>query len=102
MICPTCKVEITLVPDVGSYRYLREGEIPTFCPNCYTYLSYLSGEEEPITDDYETLVYKSRHIYVSQVKGPWFSLGFHLDFHKPLIDIHFIWWIITIGKLYFL
>lgn len=29
---------------------------------------------------------------------PWFSLGFHIDVEKKYIDIHFIWWIITIGR----
>lgn len=34
------------------------------------------------------------------VRGPWFSIGFHIDFQKRYVDIHFIWWIITFGKDY--
>lgn len=35
------------------------------------------------------------------VRGPWFSMGFHIDFHKRYIDLHLIWWIITIGSDYY-
>jgi hypothetical protein len=39
-------------------------------------------------------------ITVSTVKGPWLSLGFHIDFKRLYVDLHFIWWIITIGSDY--
>lgn len=39
-------------------------------------------------------------INIETVKGPWVSLGVHLDFQAPKIDIHFGWWIISIGWLY--
>lgn len=29
---------------------------------------------------------------------PWFSLGFHIDIQKKYIDLHILWWIITIGR----
>lgn len=38
---------------------------------------------------------------VSTIKGPWFSLGFHVDLQKRYIDLHILWWIITIGKDYY-
>lgn len=34
------------------------------------------------------------------VKGPWVSFGIHVDFQRWFIDIHLIWWIITIGNSY--
>lgn len=34
------------------------------------------------------------------VRGPWVSLGIHVDFQRWFINIHFIWWIITIGNSY--
>lgn len=39
-------------------------------------------------------------VFVETIAGPWFSLGFHIDFQAPKIDIHFIWWILSIGWLY--
>jgi len=41
-----------------------------------------------------------RWLLIDQVGGPWISLGFHIDFSRPYLDIHFIWWIITIGNYY--
>ena len=41
-----------------------------------------------------------RYFSVDTVAGPWFSLGFHVDFQHRYIDLHFIWWIITIGSSY--
>ena len=35
------------------------------------------------------------------IKGPWFSLGFHIDFQRRYIDLHVIWWIVTIGQDYY-
>jgi hypothetical protein len=35
-----------------------------------------------------------------QEKGPWVSLGIHLDFQRWFVDIHFGWWIITVGYDY--
>lgn len=32
------------------------------------------------------------------VPGWWVSLGLHLDFKHARLDIHFLWWIITIGN----
>lgn len=37
---------------------------------------------------------------IHTIRGPWFSLGFHVDFQAPCVDIHFIWWIVTIGRSY--
>lgn len=34
---------------------------------------------------------------IESVKGPWFSLGFHVDLQRLYIDLHILWWIITIG-----
>lgn len=39
-------------------------------------------------------------LIIDTIAGPWFSLGFHIDLKRPYIDIHFIWWIITIGNYY--
>jgi len=39
-------------------------------------------------------------LFVDTVRGPWFSVGVHLDFQAPKIDIHFWWWIISVGWLY--
>ena len=38
---------------------------------------------------------------IETIRGPWFSLGVHIDFQKRYIDLHFVWWIITIGKDYY-
>ena len=40
-------------------------------------------------------------ISYSTIKGPWFSLGFHIDFQRRYIDLHICWWIITIGTDYY-
>ncbi len=40
-------------------------------------------------------------IKYEMVKGPWFSMGFHIDFSKRYIDLHLLWWIITIGSDYY-
>ncbi len=40
-------------------------------------------------------------VRVDVIAGPWFSLGFHIDFQKCYVDIHVVWWIITIGSDYF-
>lgn len=37
---------------------------------------------------------------IETVRGPWFSLGVHVDFQKRYIDLHIIWWIVTIGQDY--
>ncbi len=39
-------------------------------------------------------------IKIETVKGPWFSLGFHIDFQKGYVDLHIVWWIVTIGRDY--
>ena len=38
---------------------------------------------------------------VTEVRGPWFSLGIHVDVQRWFIEIHFIWWIVTIGRDYY-
>lgn len=43
---------------------------------------------------------KFKWLLIDTIAGPWFSLGFHIDFQRPYLDIHFIWWIITIGNYY--
>lgn len=40
-------------------------------------------------------------IKIDEIRGPWFSLGLHIDLQKRYIDIHFIWWVITIGNDYY-
>ncbi len=40
-------------------------------------------------------------IKVDTIRGPWFSFGFHFDLQRRYIDIHFIWWIITVGQDYY-
>ena len=30
--------------------------------------------------------------------GRYFSLGVHLDFYKPYLDLHFAWFIVSVGK----
>lgn len=37
---------------------------------------------------------------IDTIRGPWFSLGVHFDFQRPCVDIHFVWWIIIVGKNY--
>lgn len=37
---------------------------------------------------------------IETVRGPWVSMGIHIDFQRWYIDIHFIWWIITVGEDY--
>lgn len=41
-----------------------------------------------------------RWLVIDTIAGPWFSLGLHIDFQRPYLDIHFIWWVFTIGKPY--
>lgn len=36
-------------------------------------------------------------VHVDETRGAWFSLGMHADIKHRSIDVHFIWWIITIG-----
>lgn len=42
-----------------------------------------------------------KNLHIETVRGPWFSLGIHVDFQHKHIDLHFVWWIVTIGKGYF-
>lgn len=42
----------------------------------------------------------TKMIKVQTVKGPWLSLGIHVDFQRPHVDLHILWWIITIGRDY--
>jgi hypothetical protein len=37
-------------------------------------------------------------VRIDAIIGPWFSLGFHIDFQHRHVDLHVIWWIITIGN----
>lgn len=39
-------------------------------------------------------------ISIQEIKGPWISIGVHIDFQRPHIHIHFLWWIVTIGHDY--
>lgn len=41
-------------------------------------------------------------IRITAERGPWFSLGFHVDFQRWYVDLHVWWWIITIGKDYYM
>jgi len=45
-------------------------------------------------------VLELRWLIIDTVAGPWFSLGFHIDFKRPYLDLHLMWWIITIGNYY--
>lgn len=38
---------------------------------------------------------------VVMVKGPWVSFGVHIDFQKWYIDLHLLWWIVTLGNDYY-
>ena len=29
--------------------------------------------------------------------GRYFSLGIHVDFYKPYVDLHFLWFILSVG-----
>jgi len=40
--------------------------------------------------------------HIENCIGPWLSLGFHIDFKNLYADIHFLWWIISFGNLYWL
>lgn len=35
---------------------------------------------------------------IRTIRGPWFSLGVHVDFKHRHVDIHFIWWVIVVGN----
>jgi hypothetical protein len=37
--------------------------------------------------------------YITTTRGPWFSFGIHVDFKHKYIDVHFIWWIVTVGDV---
>lgn len=56
----------------------------------------LSIDVRPMSDYPNRLKFK--WLLIDTIAGPWFSLGFHIDFQRPCLDIHFIWWIITIGS----
>lgn len=45
-------------------------------------------------------VFERIPIKSTMVKGPWVSLGFHIDFQRWYVDLHVIWWIITVGTDY--
>ena len=32
------------------------------------------------------------------IRGPWVSLGIHLDFLHKHIDVHLLWWVFVIGN----
>jgi len=38
---------------------------------------------------------------VETVRGPWLSLGIHADFQRRYVDLHILWWIITVGRDYY-
>lgn len=40
-------------------------------------------------------------VRVDKIKGPWFSFGFHIDLQRHYVDLHVLWWIITIGRDYY-
>ena len=40
----------------------------------------------------------TNHILVRTIRGPWFSVGLHVDYTHRHIDIHFWWWVIVIGN----
>lgn len=35
---------------------------------------------------------------VQVYRGPYFSLGLHIDFRKPYMDVHFWWVIASVGR----
>lgn len=35
---------------------------------------------------------------INTIKGPWMSLGIHIDFKHRHVDLHIIWWVIVIGN----
>ena len=41
-------------------------------------------------------------IHIEKCIGPWFSLGLHIDLRNLYFDVHFFWWIVSIGNLYWM
>lgn len=41
---------------------------------------------------------KESSMKIRTIRGPWFSLGVHVDFKHRHVDIHFIWWVIVVGN----
>lgn len=39
-------------------------------------------------------------IRLDTTAGPWLSLGIHLDFRAPLVDLHLPWLIVSVGRVY--
>src|SRR5690606_25715073 len=37
---------------------------------------------------------------VETIRGPWFSLGIHVDLQKRYVDLHILWWVVSIGGGY--
>jgi hypothetical protein len=35
---------------------------------------------------------------VYTIRGPWASLGIHIDLQHRHIDLHILWWIIVLGN----
>lgn len=56
--------------------------------------------EDIMNNDLTNRLVDLEWLIIDTVVGPWFSLGFHIDFKRPYIDIHFWWLIITIGNYY--
>lgn len=48
----------------------------------------------------EKTILDRRYFIISQTRGPWFSLGIHVDFQGRFIDLHIGWLIVTIGRPY--
>lgn len=109
--CPTCgdHQEVDIEP------LERKGPNPDpwgdiVCKVCHFVIATVSADVEgefcfaPRPTIIEELssnrVVDLRWLIVDTLAGPWFSLGFHLDFKRPYLDIHFLWWIITIGNYY--
>lgn len=32
--------------------------------------------------------------------GPWASLGVHVDLARPTLDLHVLWWVVSVGRVY--
>lgn len=41
-----------------------------------------------------------RLVHVETVRGPWVSLGLHVDWQAPHVTLYAGWWVVTFGRLY--
>jgi hypothetical protein len=39
-------------------------------------------------------------IRIDPFPGPWFSIGIHVDVLHPVVDLHLVWWLVSLGRIY--